>query len=355
MDCAEETQRGCGECYTGERNCHGGFAADKMAAVVGGSSDAAGLDLDLDYDVHDVEVLRKLGHCRPGAVADLPVSWARSGHASASVLNFIYVCGGASQGGAAATSSCLSYFTESTEGWNDTEVPDMRVARAEAAAVEAYGEMFVIGGQDAEGRPLSSVEAFDYQSGRWRTEKSMGGGARSQHCAARHLDGIYVVGGVADGVGTVLDSAEVFNLTTRTWSELPSSPATKRRLHSCAMVPVPGSGATTTSSSWLLLVAGGKGEEDGTLATAEAYNLETGLWTEAGEMTTARESFALAVLDGSAVAIGGRSGGGEDLSSAEVYSAEEDSWEEEAELSLDVARSRFAAAAVDYVSGGCGR
>ncbi len=294
-----------------------------------------------EFPVQNVELLQRSGHCRPNAVADLPPGWARSGLASASVNTNIYACGGTTVD-SYATSSCISYFTELTEGTWNMERP-MDQARTNAAAVEAYGQLFVIGGEDEDRNLLATVEVFDYYAGEWRYSKPMTKG-RSQHCAARFEDGIFVIGGLVEG--EVSQSVEIFNLTTRRWEELEEQPLKARMQHSCTVI-------TKEDGRPALLVTGGTDKEGRTLSSAEIFDLFTSAWSEADSLKTARASFALTVLDGRAVAVGGKSSEGADLGGAEVYSVAKDAWEVDEELELAVARSSFSAAGVSYIAGGC--
>ena len=97
--------------------------------------------------------------------------------------------------------------------------------------------------------------------------------------------------GGSDG-STALDSAEVYDPSTETWS--PTTPMSTARVHPTATVLVGGR----------VLVAGGATDGSNIL---ELYNPTTGTWTHAGQMETGREGHTATLQpDGKVLLAGGR-------------------------------------------------
>ncbi|CAF1266057.1 unnamed protein product [Adineta steineri] len=74
----------------------------------------------------------------------------------------------------------------------------------------------------------------------------------------------------------------------------------------------------STLANGLVLVAGGRNSSSGYLNSAELYNPSTGTWTTAGNMNVARIYHTASVLaNGSVLVVGGFNGAY--LNSAELY------------------------------------
>jgi hypothetical protein len=100
---------------------------------------------------------------------------------------------------------------------------------------------------------------------------------------------MYVIGG-RDDAGGLLPTVEAYNPQTNTWRSCP--PMRQRRV--CAVAGVVGGS---------LVVCGGM-NDDGYLASAEAYTAETG-WTPLPPLPHAADSDTACVLDGKLFVVGG--------------------------------------------------
>ncbi len=143
--------------------------------------------------------------------------------------------------------------------------------------------------------------------GSWSTTGSMHTG-RAFPAVATLQDGDVLVAGGANGNGTSLASAEVYNPATKTWS-------------ATSTLPVAATGATATVlGDGEVLVAGGLGRGDTALTTAELYDPATGLFTRTGSLETGRADAAAALLaDGDVLIAGGTGAGHAPLATAEIY------------------------------------
>jgi hypothetical protein len=103
-------------------------------------------------------------------------------------------------------------------------------------------------------------------------------------------------------------------------------------------------------------VVGGRGVDGVTVATHEVFDPETGKWSRAAPLPTARDHLGAIVLDGRLHVVGGRTSGSTDNTTLhDVYDPATDSWQSAAPL--PTARSGGAAVLYDglvvYAGGEC--
>ena len=149
-------------------------------------------------------------------------------------------------------------------------------ARSEHTATALPGgQVLLVGGTGANGRPLASAEIFDPDSGTFSATGSMSV-ARTQHAAALLNDGRVLINGGTDGSAT-LASAEIFDPATGQFSST-GSMLVARRWHTA-----------TTLATGQVLVSGGVRSTDGDVAVplsnAELYEPDSGSFaaTDTGE------------------------------------------------------------------------
>jgi uncharacterized protein YjdB len=142
--------------------------------------------------------------------------------------------------------------------------------------------------------------------------------ARFAHSATLLPNGTVLVAGGAvlldgDAADTILDSAEIYNPNTGTWT-LTGNLTARRMEHTATLLP-----------NGTVLVAGGGGEYAWT--SAETYNPSTGTWTPTGSLTTGREGHTATLLpNGTVLVAGGTAIDITVLASAEIYNPSTGIW-----------------------------
>jgi hypothetical protein len=192
-----------------------------------------------------------------------------------------------------------------------------------AAALLPDGRVLVTGGLNAVA--LNTAELFDPATGQWTPAQGVMHEARRNHTATALADGrILVVGGFDADVNT-LASAELYDLDTGLWITT-GSMASGRAYHSATLLP-----------DGQVLVTGGWREVD-YLASAELYDPETGEWTVVASMHVPRAYHTASLLaDGQVLVTGGANHLGA-LSSTEWYDPDSDWWEDLEGGALNTAR-----------------
>ena len=107
-----------------------------------------------------------------------------------------------------------------------------------------------------------------------------------------------------------------------------------------------------------IYVTGGRDDDDEVLETVEVYDPRTRSWSEAAELEEARYGHATVVLEGTLYVLGGANDDGDVLSTVEFYDAEDDEWEISDEWTLDQPRTAFSTVTVGgtaYTFGGINR
>jgi len=218
----------------------------------------------------------------------------------------------------------------------------MHIARTGQAAVQLKsGKVLVAGGFAPDDANASrsgytrTAEVYDPSANTWTQVGDMSA-ARYQPTITLLEDGrVLVAGGSGDTDtqgATPLQSAEIYNPQTESWSDAASMSAARANAT-----------ATLLRSSGKVLVAGGYDDATGDLASAELYDADADSWTPADSLAEARDSAtATALQNGDVLVAGGDSGKGNALSSAEVYDASAGSWH--AAASMAAARQTAAAA-----------
>lgn len=171
-----------------------------------------------------------------------------------------------------------------------------------AAATGFDGRIYVAGGGSFPlGGPilaaLDTAEVYDPTTKTWTTLPSMSAPRAGVSLAAGETGHIYAIGGM-DAFYNDLATAEAFNPNTSQWySVAPMSIA--RRLH-----------RAVTGKDGRIYVMGGYSNIFGWLNTFEVYDPTTNTWTTLAPMLTAREGMVAAVgPDGRIFAMGGLANG----------------------------------------------
>lgn len=137
--------------------------------------------------------------------------------------------------------------------------------------------------------------------------------ARFDHTAVLLTDGTVIVAG-GQGLNAVLDTAEIYDPASGTWSFTTGHLVTARHGHTATLLP-----------NGQVLVAGG-GNSGGFLASAEIYDPVTRTWGTTGSLSAGRYTHTATLLkSGKVLVVGGFNGNGH-LPSAELYDPSTGNW-----------------------------
>ena len=191
-----------------------------------------------------------------------------------------------------------------------TTAPPLLQARAAHAVVRVGDSILAIGGTDANGYPVSSVERFDGHRWRPETRLPVSGGLNATAAVAIGTR-VYVLGGFV-GTGNVPTArVSVYDTATRTWSR-------------AADLPSPRGGHAAVVLAGRIHVLGG-GNSVSTLADHSVYDPATNRWSSAAPLSRSKGSPAAVLFGGRIYAIGGRSGTS-DYGDVEIYDEAADRW-----------------------------
>ena len=175
----------------------------------------------------------------------------------------------------------------------------------------------VIGGADENFNFLDSAEIYDPSTGTWSFTGSMNE-PRFEDFVAVLLPGRKVL--IAGGFGppfNALNSAEIYDEATNTWTPTGSMNVARAEF------------AYVVLHDGRVLAVGGVADDLTPIASAEIYNPATGTWTLTGSMSTGRNDLAVVVLhDGRVLGAGGGMGDEElpRYASAEIFDPHTGQW-----------------------------
>lgn len=208
-------------------------------------------------------------------------------------------------------------------GNNWSPAPPMPTARQYlAAAIDPQGNIYAIGGFDAKGQSLNTVEVYNPTTQTWRTAPPMPT-ARFGLAAATDTQGnVYAIGGSSINAGVPggnpnLNTVEVFNPATQTWSTAPPMPTGRAFLAAAADL-----------QGNIYAIGGGSAAAEFGATTVEVFSPTTQTWSTTASLATPRFHLAAAAdSKGNIYAIGGANINGLIFAGKiEVYSPATQSW-----------------------------
>jgi hypothetical protein len=199
---------------------------------------------------------------------------------------------------------------------NPPSAASMSQARTGHTATKlADGRVLVTGG-DNNGVFLNSAEIYDPQTDTWTAAPPMAS-ARGNHTATLLSgDRVLVTGGSTNGSGysAYLETAEIYNAATNTWTVIPSM-GSKRTGHTATLL-----------TGDRVLVAGGADYAEYHVS-AEIYDATTSSWSTTGSMAQARYAHSAVLLpDGTVLVAGGLYAFSNATATAEVFTPGSNSW-----------------------------
>ena len=204
------------------------------------------------------------------------------------------------------------------------------------------GRVLVAGGDMSSTGLTSAGNLTDPATGLWSPTGDMTT-ARERHTATLLLPSgkVLVTGGIPMDGGLALDSAELFDPTTGTWTATTSMPAAAV-LHRASLLP----------SSGRVLIAGGTSGDifSPPGKSAVLYDPATETWTPAADMNQGRNLPTATLLPSGKVLVTGGDLDSTDVSTAEIYDPTTGTWSPTASM----AARRFNHTATLLSSGMCG-
>ncbi|MGV8847822.1 kelch repeat-containing protein [Tessaracoccus sp.] len=256
-------------------------------------------------------------------VAPLPAA-RYFGAAATDASGRIYNIGGVDSAG--APTARVDRFDPAAGTW--TTVAPLSIPRAYlAAAVDASGRIYAIGG-DILGYPSGQVERFDPATGTWTTLAQMSTDRGGMAAATDTSGRIYAIGGV--GGGGAPGQVDRYDPATNTWATLAPLSTAKSFL------------AAATDASGRIYAIGGQ-VAGSAVATVQRFDPAAGTWATLAPLSTARSYLAAAAdASGRIYAIGGQVAGSA-VATVQRFDPAAGTWATLAPLST--ARSYLAAAA----------
>jgi N-acetylneuraminic acid mutarotase len=194
-----------------------------------------------------------------------------------------------------------------------TILASMNQARTGLAIAVFGNAIYVFGGRTAPGGPcsggvLSSVERYDIDANVWTPVAPMPT-PLSDRAAARVGGKIYLFGGCSGVFSGFVNSVDVYDPVTDTWSTAPADMPTARA----------GMYAVATKGDAVYVIGGWDGVQPG-LRTNEAYHVAKDNWTIETLMPTARAETGAAGHGGQIFIVGGgKPGFGSSVDNNEAY------------------------------------
>lgn len=226
-------------------------------------------------------------------------------------------------------------------GANWSIIRDMPSARADFAAVELEGKIYAIGGMNASGDAVGTVEVFDPETQYWSQAASLN--TPRYGLEAQVVNGkIYAVGG--ESGYSLYDTVEEYDPLTDTWTEK--------------------QGMLKNRSNFGLQAVDGKlyamgGYDDAisvnksVVKPMEQYDAEKNEWRIIGDMPTPRYGFSTAALGEAIYTVSGVDEADELSPNVEVYHTDTNSWSREEDVSVPRCNAGQAVAGDNlYIIGG---
>jgi large repetitive protein len=181
-----------------------------------------------------------------------------------------------------------------------------------ASAGVLKNEIYVVGGQNAEGATISDVQVYNPATNAWSAGVSLPTPLQ-EPSAAVVKSVLYVFGGY-DGE-TRTSSVWAYNPKTKTWTAMADMPTARE--DTAAVV-----------EKNIIYVIGGNDNNGDFLATVESYNPATNTWTEEASMLGNKQSPAAGLLGTTIVAADGAVQSGIITGDTEGYDAATNTWTE---------------------------
>jgi hypothetical protein len=162
-----------------------------------------------------------------------------------------------------ALATALSY---DPYGVNTQSAPSMSTARTSFAFASSGTDPYAIGGVNATGAVLASVETFSSDTSSWNSAAPLPQGLYAASAAADGNGHIFVFGGVTAG-GAISSAVYRYNIDADTWDKVASMPTATR------------DSTAVEGPNGKIYVIGGSSNGTNALANVESYNPVANTWT----------------------------------------------------------------------------
>ena len=199
--------------------------------------------------------------------------------------------------------------------------------RQEMGVGAVDGKVYVVGGFDASGQAVASMESYDPATDRWTARASLP--SPLHHVNVASVDGkLYVVGGLTGSSFAASGATLVYDPAVDSWTALASMPAGTER----------GASGVAVLDGRIVVAGGLRGVS---VPDASIFDPQTNAWSPLQPLAVARDHLGAATVDGRVYAVTGRAQGV--LKGAlEVLDAASGSWSRRADI--PTARGGVAAA-----------
>ncbi|MDE1769010.1 MAG: Ig-like domain repeat protein [Thaumarchaeota archaeon] len=205
----------------------------------------------------------------------------------------IYVMGGFLSGG--GYTNAVQVYDVSTNTWSTTAAGTLPYPVAYSTAAEYGGKIYVMGGNSG-GANFNTIQVYDTATNTWSTTAAAPLPIAVAISATAEYGGkIYVMGGTSNGFGPIVNTVQVYDIATNTWSTTDAG-----------NLPVAMSYVSAAEYNGKIYVMGGwDGSHD--LNTVQVYNIATNTWstTDVGTLPIASHSGSTVAFNGKIYQVGG--------------------------------------------------
>ena len=176
-----------------------------------------------------------------------------------------------------------------------THAPLSLGPRQEMGVAAVDGKVYVVGGFDASGQPVATMESYDPATDLWTPRASLP--APLHHVNVASVAGkLYVVGGLIGSSFTASGATLVYDPALDSWTPLASMPAGTER----------GASGVAVLDGRIVVAGGLRGVS---VTDASVFDPQTNAWSPLQPLAVARDHLGAATVDGRVYAVTGRAQG----------------------------------------------
>jgi N-acetylneuraminic acid mutarotase len=236
---------------------------------------------------------------------------SRYGLTSSEIGGKIYVMGGHT---GSVPCNILEVYDPSSDSWSTPQTTGTFTRRYELTSSVVNGKIYVLGGSKP--GAVNTVEIFDPSTNIWSTPTTTGNFTKRAWLTSSVFENmIYAFGGTAGSYSEALNTLEVFDPSSKTWST-PSTTGTFTPRCGSSSVVIDGKiyvfGGYTLNAQYIV----------------EVFNPTTNEWSTPpiSQSFPARMCSAASIVDGKVYIVGGEDESGNALNIFEVYDPADNSW-----------------------------